>query len=106
MNFQSQKSDAEMKIAYLKLESLSSQRNELKQIIKSTPENEDHNFLEISQRDGIVPPSMMISTGSSFVSLSNPEMKILLKKKLSRMEDELREICEEIQESFEQKEIT
>lgn len=95
MNYQEQKDASNLQLSYERLEALSSQRNQLKIAIQKASTTKSSNNDPLS--------SMIMSTGSSFLVLDGKEASILLEQKLKQTEVELRDLCHEIQGSFEEK---
>ena len=94
MNFLKQKKDSELHLDYERLELLSSERNVLKENLESIRSASDDDNAS----------KTMISTGTSFLVLNGEEASFLLNRKLQKVEDELRDVCKDIQERLEEKE--
>lgn len=89
MDFQSQKTDANLQLSYKKLEALAFERKQLKIALESS--------------ESIDSKNVIMSSGTSFLLLNGGDASILLRKKLTKVEDELRFLCQEIQEGYEEK---
>lgn len=82
-----QKSQSELQAAHVRLEYLACQRKHLKAAIKESESS-----------------SMYMSTGTSFLRAETGEATVIWKTKLDKVEEELRILCREIQNGFEEKE--